>query len=172
MTRTTKPPPTVDELMQQAMAMEREAEARYTELADIMEQHNNPEVAELFRKMALYEGHHVHQIAADMGVSDDVIEPRAAGVWVTPEAPESVPMDEIHYLMHPWHALNLALAAEERAVAFFDRLISATDNESVRAAATEMRDEEIEHVALVKAWMEKVPKPDDVVDPDPPRLGE
>ena len=168
----TRKPPTVEELMHQAMTIEREAEARYTELADIMEQHNNLEVAELFRKMAIYEGHHVHQIAADMGVSDDVIEPREAGFWVTPEAPESVPMDEIDYLMHPWHALNLALAAEERAVAFFERLIAATDDESVRAAATEMRDEEVEHVALVKAWMEKVPKPEDVVDPDPPRLGE
>jgi rubrerythrin len=171
MTPTTRQP-SVDELMQQAMAMEREAEARYTELADIMEQHNNPEVAELFRKMALYEGGHVHQLAADMGVSDDVVEPREAGVWVTAETPETVPMDEIHYLMHPWHALSLALAAEERAVAFFDRMIEQTDNEAFRATATEMRDEEIEHVALVRAWMERVPPPDDVVDPDPPRLGE
>jgi hypothetical protein len=41
----------------------------------------------------------------------------------------------------------------------------------VRRAAEEMRDEEVEHVALVKAWLAKVPKPDAdwAVDPDPPR---
>lgn len=172
MTTSPKKETTVEDLMHQALEMEREAEARYNELADIMEQHNNLEVAEMFRKMALYEGHHVHQLSADLGLSDDVVEPRTAGVWITPESPESVPLDELDYMMHPWHALNLALAAEQRAVAFFEHMIASTTNESVRAMAVEMRDEEIEHVDLVKAWMEKVPAPEDQLDPDPPRLGE
>jgi rubrerythrin len=163
-------PQSIEELMRQALVMEREAVARYTELAEMMETHNNLEVAELFRKMAEYEGHHATKIAADMGWADEQVSD-APGAWATPEAPESVPIDEMHYLMHPWHALKLALGAEQRAVDFFEALVRTTTDERVRRAAEEMRDEEVEHVALVKAWLAKVPKPDAdwAVDPDPPR---
>jgi rubrerythrin len=93
------------------------------------------------------------------------------GAWPAMEPPESVPNDEVHYLMHPWHALKLALAAEERAEAFFAELARLAGSDSVRRAALELRDEEAEHVALVKAWLAKTPKPegDWANDPDPPR---
>lgn len=164
-------PQTLDALMAQALVMEREAVARYTELAEMMETHNNLEVAALFRKMAEYEGHHVAQIQADMGWADDSIAARQAGAWAGPESPESVPVDEMHYLMHPWHALQLALAAEQRAVAFFEGLVQRATTDTVRRAAEEMRDEEIEHVELVRSWLEKVPQPEEswADDPDPPR---
>ncbi len=73
--------------------------------------------------------------------------------------------------MQPWHALQLALAAERRAEAFFAVLARLTTNEAVRTAALEMRAEETHHVALVQAWIDKTPKPDVdwAVDPDPPR---
>ena len=164
-------PQTLEALMAQALVMEREAVARYTELAEMMETHNNLEVAALFRKMAEYEGHHVAQIQADMGWADDSIAARQAGAWAGPESPESVPVDEMHYLMHPWHALQLALAAEQRAVAFFEGLVQRATTDTVRRAAEEMRDEEIEHVELVRSWLEKVPQPEEswADDPDPPR---
>lgn len=164
-------PQTLDALMAQALVMEREAVARYTELAEMMETHNNLEVAALFRKMAEYEGHHVAQIQADMGWADDSIAARQAGAWAGPESPESVPVDEMHYLMHPWHALQLALAAEQRAVAFFEDLAQRATTDTVRRAAEEMRDEEVEHVELVRSWLEKVPQPEEswADDPDPPR---
>jgi rubrerythrin len=87
------------------------------------------------------------------------------------ESAEQVPIDEVHYLMRPWHALQLALAAEQRAEAFFGQLAAMTTNEAVRAAALELQAEEAEHVGLVKAWMVKVPQPDHdwSDDPDPPR---
>ena len=77
----------------------------------------------------------------------------------------------MHYLMHPWHALQLALAAEQRAVDFFDAMARQAPSDAMRRAAEEMRAEEAEHVALVKDWLAKVPKPDTewAVDPDPPR---
>lgn len=167
-------PQTLEALMAQALVMEREAVARYTELAEMMETHNNLEVAALFRKMAEYEGHHVAQIQADMGWADDSIAARQAGAWAGPESPESVPVDEMHYLMHPWHALQLALAAEQRAVDFFDGLVRSAPTETVRKAAAEMRDEEREHVELVRGWLERTPKPDAdwAVDPDPARYSD
>jgi rubrerythrin len=167
----SKTPQTIEALMAQALTMEREAVARYTELAEMMETHNNTEVAALFRKMAEYEGHHVTQILADMGWAADSFAPREAGAWTAAEPPESVPVDEMHYLMHPWHALQLALAAEERAVDFFATMARDAASDDIRRAAEQMRDEEIEHVALVNDWLAKVPKPgaEWAIDPDPPR---
>lgn len=165
-------PQTIDELMTQALAMEREAVARYTELAEMMEIHHNVEVAALFRRMADIEGHHVAQILAEMGWAEDMPGPRGDAAWGGPEAPETVPLDEMHYLMHPWHALRLALAAEQRAVSFFDALARTTTVDAVRRAAEAMCAEEREHVELVQAWLERVPRPafDWADDPDPPRF--
>lgn len=176
MNRPRKPgaplaPRSLEDLMGQALTIEREAVARYEELADMMETHNNLEVAALFRKMAGYEQLHVEQILADMGWAADVVVPRHSGLWGSPESPEVVPIEEMHYLMHPWHALQLALSAEQRAEAFFAEMAGTAASEAVRAAAEDMRQEEAEHVALVREWLAKVPQPegDWSVDPDPPR---
>ena len=78
---TAAAPLTIEDLMDQALQMEREAVARYTELAEMMEAHNNLEVAALFRQMAEYEGRHVAQILADMGWAEDTVTLREAGAW-------------------------------------------------------------------------------------------
>ena len=162
-------PQTLDEFMAQALAMERAAAQRYHDFADAMETHNNHEVAALFRTMAGYEAKHAQAIMEEMNWIDDPLVPAYA--WPSIEPPEVVPNDEVHYLMHPWHALQLALAAELRAEAFFDALARVSASASVRRAALELKAEETEHVAMVRAWMAKYPKPDDewAVDPDPPR---
>ena len=165
------PDRTLAEFMAQALAMEREAVERYTEFADAMEMHNNREVAAMFRTMANYENKHAEQILAEMGWKDDPAPPAGGFGWPGLESPEAVPIDEVHYLMQPWHALQLALAAEQRAEAFFGELAKVATTDSVRRAALELQAEEAEHVELVRAWLEKVPMPDGdwATDPDPPR---
>jgi rubrerythrin len=167
-----KTPQTLEEFMAQALVMEREAAQRYADLADTMEMHNNRDVAQMFRTMAGYEAKHAEQIMQEMNWVEAPGVPTT--VWPSLDAPETVPSDEVHYLMHPYHALELALAAEERAQAFFEQLAQVATSDSVRRAALELRDEEAEHVALVKAWMAKVPKPDEhwAQDPDPPRYSD
>ncbi len=168
-TRKTTAPRTLDEFMVKAYEMEIEASERYAEFADAMEMHNNREVAELFRKMSVIEGKHATQIMAEMGWKS----PPAPGkvVWESFEAPETIAVDEVHYLMQPFHALTLALASEQRAERFFARIAEAATVESVRKAALELQAEEQEHVELIRSWLEKVPKPDRdwADDPDPPR---
>jgi rubrerythrin len=68
-------------------------------------------------------------------------------------------------------ALEIALACEERAERFFERLVRVADVESVREAARALQAEEREHVELIRAWMGRVekPAPDWADDPDPPR---
>ncbi|MDP1534817.1 MAG: ferritin family protein [Rubrivivax sp.] len=162
-------PPSIEAFMAQAVAMELEASQRYADLADAMDVHNNAEVSALFRKMAIIEGRHAEQVMAQMGWSELPMQPRAPG-WEGCEAAETVPSDEIHYLMQPWHALQLALAAEQRAERFFTHLASIATDTAVRQAALELQEEEREHVELIQAWLKKVPQPeaDWAVDPDPP----
>ena len=168
---TKAAPAELEEVMRQAYALEREAVERYTEFADAMETHNNREVAAMFRTMAGYEAKHAAQIMAQMGWTEPPAPPEKAFEWGAFEAPETVPVDDVHYLMQPWHALQLALAAEQRAEVFFGELADAARDDTVRKAALEMQAEEREHVELVRAWMAKVPPPDPDwdADPDPPR---
>lgn len=166
----TDAPRSLTELMAQALAMEIEAAQRYTEFADAMETHNNRDVAELFRKMAAIEGRHAEQIMTTMHWSKA---PAQAGkrIWRGFETPETPAIDDVHYLMQPYHALQLALAAETRAAQFFGDLARVATVEAVRNAALEMQAEEHEHVELVKSWLKKVPPPDIdwADDPDPPQ---
>lgn len=164
-------PQSLEEFMAQALAMENEAVERYTELADAMEQHNNQEVAQLFRTMAGHEAKHGRRIMAEMGWLAAPPAKLHARSWPAEAAPETLPFDDVHYLMRPWHALQLALAAERQAEAFFATLARLSISEPVRGAALEMQAEEAHHVALIQAWIEKVPKPDPdwATDPDPPR---
>jgi rubrerythrin len=170
----TPTPQTLPEFMAQALAMEREAVDRYNQFADALEMHNNSEVAGLFRTMAGYEAKHAERIMAEMGWTE--APPVAAHVQFGPnmDGPETAPFDEVHYLMQPWHALQLALAAEKRAEAFFAVLARLATNDAVRNAALELQAEEAEHVALVLEWIAKVPPPDPdwANDPDPPRFND
>ncbi len=164
-------PATLEEFMLQALAMERDAVERYTDFADQMETHNNHDVAAMFRTMAGYETKHAQEIMAEMGWKEAPVQALQGVRWAGFDSPEAPAIDEVHYLMRPWHALQLALAAEQRAEAFFGELAKAATNDAVRAKALELQAEEAEHVELVRAWMAKVPKPegDWANDPDPPR---
>lgn len=164
-----KAPRTLAEFMVQALWMEKEAEQRYADFADAMEVHNNLDAAGLFRKMARIEGMHAARIMEEMGWKEMPALPAGKASWEGFEAPETAPIDEVHYLMQPYHALELALAAEQRAERFFAALAKAATVASVRTAARELQAEEREHVKLVRRWMEMLPKPDQdwANDPDP-----
>ena len=162
------------DFMAQAYTMEIEASPRYTEFAEQMEVHNNPAVAQLFRKLAGIEGLHAKQILDEMGWPQ-MPEPVYALQWAGGEPPESAPVTELHYLMQPWHALELALANEKRAEKFLDGIAKSPRTPAeVRKLAAEMAYEEREHVRLILDWMKRVPKPgrDWNRDPDPPLLGD
>lgn len=161
------------EFMARAYAMELEAVERYAQFADQLDAHNNREVAELFRKLSAIEALHAKRILEEMGwPSLPVLTPAYA--WEGPEAPETAPFESVHYLMQPYHALEIALACELQAQQYFEQIAAGSAPKPVLAAAAEMAAEEREHVALIRAWMKKVPPPaagwDE--DPDPPRANE
>ncbi len=159
-----------DELLAHAMAIEMEAAERYAELADQMETHNNPEVAELFSKLAEIEGKHIQQVRDISGDVDLSMTTLWKHGWVDPGASEAPEYEDVHYLMQPYHAISLALRAERRAVAFFTGVEEKTDDKEVAAMARRLAEDERKHVSLLEDWLDKLPEPDEdwADDPDPP----
>ena len=170
---SSKAQPSLESFMAKAIAMELETGRRYDQLADIVATHNisDLEVITLFRTMAGIERKHADALLTQMGWTD--APPASVAAWNVgaSEGPESAASEELHYGMQPYHALQIALRSEERAVCFFSLLAAAVCDGPVRAAALALEQEEREHVALVKAWMAKVPQPggDFAVEPDPAR---
>jgi len=169
--RTAPPVRDVEGLMAYAYALEAEASERYSEFADAMESHNNREVAELFRKLARIENMHAEHILEEMGWSHPPPPPTGGWRWEGLEGPETADHTDLHYLMQPYHALQIALHNERRAEAFFKDLVQKAPSGKVRTAAMEMAEEETEHVRLVEEWLKRTPKPESdwAHDPDPPR---
>lgn len=160
----------ITDLLSHALALEYEASDRYADLAELMEVHNNIDVAKLFEKMAEIEKLHVDQILRMInqhGVQDL---PSKEWQWISPEGPETTNPEDLHYLMKPHHALQLALVNEQRAFEYYDQVAKNTSDEATRDLAEELATEEEEHVALVKVWMDKYPEMDGDwdYDDDPP----
>jgi rubrerythrin len=155
-----------------AVAWQIEADAvdRYDLLADQMETHNNPELVAVFRDLSRAEGIHRDEIRRMAGDIDVVAHARRMARWSQGESPEQVALEGAHYMMTPWHALKLALAGEERALAFFTSVVETTKNPEIQKMAAEFVEEEAEHVNLVHRLLRRYPEPPDSwsQDPDPP----
>jgi rubrerythrin len=161
------------DFMARAYSMELEATERYAQFAEQLETHNNREVAQLFRKLADIEALHAKNILEEMKWPS-MPAPTASYAWAGLEGPETAPFDSLHYLMQPWHALEIALRCELEAQKFYDGIAASKAPKAVREAAREMAAEEAEHVRLIREWMKRVPQPstDWDEDPDPPRMNE
>ena len=171
--RKGSPVASAADFMAHAYAMEVEAAERYAEFADSMEMHNNREVAELFRKLSRIEQRHADQILEQMGWKQSPLTSLKVR-WEGMEGPETADPTELHYLMQPYHALQIALHNEKRARDFFAHLAKVTKDAGVRKGALEMEEDEAEHVHLIEAWLKRTPKPDPnwETDQDPPVLSD
>jgi rubrerythrin len=154
-----------------ALAWQIEADAveRYKMLADQMETHNNPELVKVFRDLARAEGIHADEIRRLAGDIDVVAHAQRVGRWKG-DSPEEVDLDAAHYMMTPWHALQMALVGEKRALEFFTGVVETTKDAKIKQMAAEFVEEEAEHVNLVYRLLRKYPEPAEgwSEDPDPP----
>jgi rubrerythrin len=161
------------EFMARAYTMEIEAVERYAQFAEQLETHNNREAAQLFRKLADIEKLHAKRILDEMKWPSMPALPPAYA-WEGVEGPETAPFDSVHYLMQPWHALEIALRCELEAQKYYEGIAAGGAPRKVRDTAREMAAEEAEHVRLIKEWMKRVPRPEAGwdEDPDPARATE
>jgi rubrerythrin len=153
-----------------AYRIEADAVQRYLLLADQMEIHNNPELMNVFRDLARAEGIHAEEIRKLAGDAGLVERAYGMNIWQSGESPEEVDLGGSHYLMTPWHALQLSLAGEKRALDFFTSLVNTAADPEIKKMAAEFVEEEAEHVNLVYRLLRKYPRPADSWshDPDPP----
>lgn len=160
----------VADLFAVAYQIEADAVDRYVALATQMEVHNNMELASTFRDLAAAEAIHRDEIQRMAGGLDVVARAHTVAKWSTGESPEQADLGAAHYLMTPWHALQLALEGEKRALAFFTSVAETAGDSAIRKMAAEFAEEEVEHVNLVNRLLLRHPKPKESWsdDPDPP----
>jgi rubrerythrin len=120
--------------------MERGAAEHYAELAARMRFLDHEAVAEILERLAGMEFDHLSALQA-----------RAAGLAL-PEA--HLDLETPVPALSPRHALLMALAAENRAQAFYEQVMTRAEDPAVRALAREMAAEEAEHAELLLSLLE------------------
>jgi rubrerythrin len=149
-----------------AIALEAEAAERYDELAGAMEVHNNPDVAALFHKLAGYSKLHLADVQKQAeGIPLPHLKPWEFE-WSATGSPEAAPIEKTHYLMKPYHCIQLALQNERRGHAYYADIAYKSQDPQVRRLAGEFAAEEAEHVAILEKWASTVQEPDADWDQD------
>ena len=147
------------ELYAHAIAIEREAAERYSELAGRMQDEGREDLARVFQMLAGLESEHLQTLEArTRGVALPPI-PTARYHWLESGAPETAARELVYRLMTPRMAVAIALQAEIRAQAFFERVMMSAGSPALRALAREMAAEELEHAALLSRMLEGMPEP-------------
>jgi rubrerythrin len=142
-----------------ALAIEHEAEARYRELAAHMADSGNDTVADLFARLAEFEGEHAFHLAKkSLGMEIPLLAP-GEYAWLDCGAPVPEARAFVYRMMTPRLALEIALRAELRAKAFFEQVRTESPNEGVQELAAEFALDEESHVAWVMDALEHLPPP-------------
>ena len=146
----------VSDLLVHALVIELEAMQSYRELAQLMEQSGNAEVAEIFTKMSGIEAKHA-TIIDDQLIGFQLPELTTWEYrWRGLEAPENINRARLVERMTPYQALSLALDNEKRARKFYGYVVDDSTDERVRELAAEFAVEEEQHIAWVEEWLATV----------------
>jgi hypothetical protein len=137
-----------------------------------MDLHHNPEAAAFFRHMLSVEAIHAAGLkrALEGRPPHDPSRVRRSMLFDV-EAPD---YDDVRTGMSVHDALQVALRAEIKAAAFFDKALTRVTDPEVRELLTSLRDQELAHEKLVLAQIAKLPPPGAVeaadVEDDPVAL--
>jgi rubrerythrin len=136
-----------------AVLVEEEAEERYRELAENLELHNTKDAARFFRFMVGCEAKHGQELSAKRRelFGDQPVTVDRSMLWDV-EAPG---YETAKTFMTLQEALEVALAAETKAFEFFDGALPEVEDPEVRELFTELRQEEVEHIQMVREQMKK-----------------
>lgn len=148
----------VSALYAHAMAIEREAVVRYREFAAHVAERGYHTVAELFRNLAQFGTEHVYHLAKK--TAGMALPKLAAGEysWLDQEAPVPEAHAFVLRMLTPRLALNIALRAEERAEAFFDKVIDESSDAGVREVALDMARDKQALITWVNDALARLPK--------------
>jgi len=143
-----------------AILIEAEAADRYKFFAEQIGRREDVDAGSIFESMAINEEKHGQQIAARRQelFGDKPMRVSKTAIFDV-EAPE---FGAPRWNMSPLKAFKLALSSEEKAFWFYDEALKHVKDPGVCELFTELRDEETEHVRMVKAAMEALPPGSDV----------
>ncbi len=138
-----------------ATLIEVEAKKRYEQFAERFGSSGTDDAGAVFASMAVNEGKH----------GEEIVERRLA---LFGETPPNVKLDDIFDVEAPdvgaprWgmsqkSAYLVALSSEEKAFAFYDQALRYVSQPDVKALFEELRDEEAEHVQMLKDIIARLP---------------
>lgn len=134
-----------------AITIEEEAQLRYQEFAERVA---DPAAAAFFREMVANESRHRRQLEARRHVLFRHEPPRFEASMVGDvEAPAA---GEVPAAISTREAMEVALRAELRAWAFYDQALPHLADPDVKAFFAELRDEEVEHQALLRGKLARL----------------
>jgi rubrerythrin len=141
-----------------AILVEQEAEERYRELGENLELHDTKDAAQFFHFMMGCEAKHGEELRAKREelFGDEPTTVDRSMLWDV-EAPA---YETARSFMTLQDALEVALAAETKAFEFFNGALPEVEDPEVRELFIELRQEEVEHMQMVRGQMEKLPKSD------------
>ena len=133
-----------------AIGNEEDAQLRYQEFASRV---SDPGAASFFREMVTIESEHRRQLEGRRNV---IFRhgPRRFDTSVASDSWLPDP-DEIVATLSPREAMEVALAAERRSYRFYEAALRGVKDPGVRTLFEELRDEEAEHEAAVRAMLDK-----------------
>ena len=140
----------VDQMLAIAHAMEREAAARYTTLADCMRRVDQREIAELFAGLAGEERGHVDGVER---LSERALHRAPGSSLVHAGMPETFAREDeanAAALLSPYRTLSIAVRHEERAFAFWAHVAAQSDNPALRELAETFARQELMHAAKLR----------------------
>ena len=153
-----------------ALELERDALERYREFVDVLAAHHNPPVQACFADMVEECTAHVAEVEERAGSTRlPDLEPWRFD-WPGAEAPESPSHEALHYRMTPRRALELALAGELAAQAWYEAASRSAKAPATRDLALHFAAEEAEHAQRLRRLLDAEP-PDAAhhrEDDDPP----
>ena len=146
-----------------AISVEEEAKDRYDEFVKrVGGGRYEGDAADMFRLMAGYEAKHCAELATRRRELFG-----SAPRKVTAEAIDDVEAPDRgmpRVFMSARQAMEVALASEEKAHAFFDGALRHVTDPGVKALFEQLRGEEEEHIRLVRQRLEKLPPGPDLED--------
>jgi rubrerythrin len=155
----SKPIANVEEFYAHALAIEREAVARYREFEAWYADRGEEALSRLCGALARVEAE--HEAALSRGCASLALPALAPGEhrWLDRGSPEAPAREFFYRVVTPRQLLEIALKAEMDARDFFESAATGEGLPEVREAAVEMAQEESLHVEWVLAAIAKYPAP-------------
>jgi len=155
----TRPIGSTAELYAHALAIEREAAARYKVLARLLIERGNGSLGALFAHLAAREAQHASSIAARTpGLDLPLLKPWQYG-WSEADPPEGIAPEFASRLATPHDALRMALEAEQRARDFYEQVFTTATDPDVKLLAAAFAQEEAQHAEWIERALATAPDP-------------